>query len=82
VKSGAKLWWAVGVCAALLVGFVGGVWVGAENEHHVMLELLTRANLDENCRAPLGDAMQAIIDEYEGKPASPYARSCWAIMRC
>ena len=35
------------------------------------MELITRANLDENCRAQLGDAMQAIVDEYEAKPASP-----------
>jgi hypothetical protein len=71
VKFGAKLWWSVGVCAALLVGFVGGVWTGAETEQDVMVELITRANLDENCRAQLGDAMQAIIDDYESKPASP-----------
>ena len=71
MKAGAKLWWGVGVCVALLVGFVGGVWVGAETEQDVMMELITRANLDENCRAQLGDAMQAIIDDYEGKPAAP-----------
>jgi hypothetical protein len=71
VKLGAKLWWGVGVGVALLVGFVGGVWVGAETEQDVMMQLITRANLDENCRVQLGDAMQAIIDEYEGKPASP-----------
>jgi hypothetical protein len=71
VKFGAKLWWAAGAWVALLVGFVLGVWTGAETEQDVMVELLPRANLDENCRAQLSDAMQAIVDEYEGKPASP-----------
>lgn len=71
MKFGPKLWWGVGACVALLVGFVGGVLVGAETEQDVMMELLTRANLDENCRAQLGEAMQRMVEEYEGKPASP-----------
>jgi hypothetical protein len=61
----------VGVCVALAVGFVGGVWTGGQAEQDAFVELMTRANLDDNCRAQLGEAMQAIIDEYEGKPAAP-----------
>lgn len=71
MKPGAKLWWAAGVCVALLVGFVLGIWVGADTEQDVMVELITRANLDDNCRGQLSDAMEAIIEDYEGKPAPP-----------
>lgn len=49
MKFGARLWWAAGVCVALLAGFVLGIWTGAETEQDVMVELITRANLDDNC---------------------------------
>lgn len=75
MKFGARLWWAAGVCVALLAGFVLGIWTGAETEQDVMVELITRANLDDNCKAQLSDAMQEIIDDYEGTPAPPAAVS-------
>jgi hypothetical protein len=71
VKRSAKLWWGVAVCAALAVGFVLGIWTGGQAEQDAFVELMARANLDDNCRAQLGESLQAIIDEYEGKPAAP-----------
>jgi hypothetical protein len=71
MKAGAKLWWAVAVVAALAVGFVLGIWSGGQAEQTAFVELMARANLDDNCRAQLGESLQAIVDEYEGKSPAP-----------
>ena len=74
MKFGARLWWAAGVCVALLAGFVLGIWTGAETEQDVMVELITRANLDDNCKAQLLRPCKR-IDDYEGTPVLPAAVS-------
>ena len=71
MKAGPKLWWGVAVCVALAVGFVLGIWTGGQAEQDAFVELMARANLDENCRAQLGESLQAIIDEYEGNSPAP-----------
>ena len=71
MKRSTKLYWGVAVCVALAIGCVLGIWTGGQAEQDAFVELMARANLDENCRAQLGESLQAIIDEYEGKSPAP-----------
>jgi hypothetical protein len=59
----ARLWWGVAVSVALLLGFGLGLWIGGAIEQDVLVELIARANLDENCRLQLQNAMEAVIGE-------------------
>jgi hypothetical protein len=57
--------------AALRVGSLLGLWVGATTEQSAFVEILTRANLTQECQKQIDRAVQGIIEDYQGKPAAP-----------
>jgi hypothetical protein len=70
MSSGERLWWGAGVAAALLVGLLIGIWVGGEIEQDAFIEMISKADLTQECREQLQRAASAIIQSWE-KPASP-----------
>lgn len=70
MTPGGKLGWAFAVSIALLLSFGIGVWVGAEIESDVYLELLTSADLPQMCWDKIEEAAEGVIRDYEsGAPA-------------
>ncbi|MGH6735688.1 MAG: hypothetical protein ACRECX_06365 [Methyloceanibacter sp.] len=53
---------------ALLIGGMGGLWLGATTEQHALVEILARADLSEDCKQQIDGAVQGVIQDYEGKP--------------
>jgi hypothetical protein len=70
MKTGERLWWGAGVAAALLGGLLAGIWVGGEIEQDVFVELISKADLTQECRDQLQRAASAIVEAWE-RPASP-----------
>jgi hypothetical protein len=61
------------VVAALsgsLVGVLLGLWLGARTEQSALVDIITRADLTPECREQLDRGIKAIIEDWEGPPAS------------
>jgi hypothetical protein len=56
-----------------LAGLGLGLWIGGEIEQDAIVQIVTRAELSDQCRQELNDAVKAIIDESEAvkPPATP-----------
>jgi membrane protein DedA with SNARE-associated domain len=54
---------------ALLVGSLLGLWVGATTEQSALVDIITRAELSQECQQQLNAAVKAIIQDWEGPPA-------------
>jgi hypothetical protein len=69
----ARLAWGAAVGVALLIGLGLGLWIGGEIEQDAVVQIVTRAELTQECRQQLNDAVKAIIDEWEATnpPATP-----------
>jgi hypothetical protein len=73
MTSRARLLWGVAVGVALLTGLALGLWIGGEIEQDAIVQIVTRAELSNQCREELNDAVKAIINEWEAvnPPATP-----------
>jgi hypothetical protein len=69
MSSGERLWWGAGVAAALLGGLVIGIWIGGEIEQDAFIEMISKADLTQDCREQLQRAASAIVETWE-KPVS------------
>jgi len=54
---------------ALLVGSLLGLWVGATTEQSALVDIITHAELSQDCQQQLNEAVKAIIEDWEGPPA-------------
>ncbi|MGH6791232.1 MAG: hypothetical protein ACRECF_00630 [Methyloceanibacter sp.] len=54
---------------ALLVGSLLGLWVGATTEQSALVDIITHAELSQDCQQQLNEAVKAIIGDWEGPPA-------------
>ena len=73
MTSRARLLWGVAVGVALLAGLGIGLWIGGEIEQDAIVQIVSRAELSNQCRQELNDAVKTIIDEWEAvkPPATP-----------
>jgi hypothetical protein len=73
MTSPARLLWGVAVGVALLTGLGLGLWIGGEIEQDAIVQIVARAELSNQCRAELNDAVKAIINEWDAvnPPATP-----------
>jgi len=51
----------------LLIGGMGGLFLGATTEQAALVELLARANLTAECQKQINDAVNGVIRDYEGR---------------
>jgi hypothetical protein len=70
MSPGERLWWGASVSAALLGGLLIGIWIGGEIEQDAFVEIITKADLTQECRDQLQSAASAIVEAWES-PASP-----------
>lgn len=61
----------VAALAGSLVGALLGLWLGARTEQSALVELIARADLTPECRAEINQGIKAIIEDWEGPPATP-----------
>ncbi|MFO7477006.1 MAG: hypothetical protein R6X03_01405 [Methyloceanibacter sp.] len=61
----------VAALAGSLVGVLLGLWLGATTEQSALVEIISRAELTPQCRDELNDAVNGIIEDWEGPPAEP-----------
>ncbi|MGV1014945.1 MAG: hypothetical protein ACOYB4_08250 [Methyloceanibacter sp.] len=54
--------------SALLVGLLVGLWIGATTEQSALVEIITHAELSQECQQQLNAAVKAIIGDWEGTP--------------
>ena len=54
---------------ALLVGSLFGLWVGATTEQSALVDIITHAELSQECQQQLNAAVKSIIGDWEGAPA-------------
>jgi len=60
----------VAALAGSLAGGLLGLWFGARSEQTALVDILARAELSPQCRTELNNAVQAIIEDWEGPPPS------------
>ena len=54
---------------ALLIGGIGGLLLGASTEQTALVTLLARANLSDDCKKQIDQAVHGVIQDYEGGTA-------------
>ena len=54
---------------ALLIGSLLGLWIGVGIEQRALVDIITHAEISQECRQQLNEAVQAIIGDWEGTPA-------------
>lgn len=54
---------------ALLVGSLLGLWIGATVEQRAMVDIITHAEISQECQQQLNAAVKAIIGDWEGTPS-------------
>jgi len=70
VSSGERLWWGVGVAGLLLGALLVGIWIGGEIEQDAFVELISKADLTQECREQLRRAASAITEAWESPAPS------------
>lgn len=48
-----------------------GLWLGAITEHEALAEILARADLTDDCKKQIDEAIHGVIQDYEGTPETP-----------
>ena len=71
VMSDKTLHIVVAALAGSLAGALLGLWLGATTEQSALVELIARADLTPQCRAELDRGIKAVIEDWEGPPATP-----------
>ena len=70
--TGSKnLAWVLGVCVALLLGVLLGVWIGTKTEQDALIAVFTEADLTADCRSQVAAAMGQIVEGYESPDLGP-----------
>ena len=53
---------------ALLVGSLFGLWVGATTEQSALVDIITHAELSQECQQQLNAAVKSIIGDWKAAP--------------
>ena len=70
--TGSKnLGWVLGICVALLMGVLLGIWIGVKTEQDALVEVFTKADLTADCRSQVAAAMGQIVEGYESPDLGP-----------
>jgi membrane protein DedA with SNARE-associated domain len=51
---------------ALLIGSLLGLWIGTGIEQRALVDIITHAEISQECQQQLNAAVRAIIGEWEG----------------
>lgn len=51
---------------ALLIGSLLGLWIGAGIEQRALVDIITHAEISQECQQQLNAAVKAIIGDWEG----------------
>jgi membrane protein DedA with SNARE-associated domain len=51
---------------ALLIGSLLGLWIGTGIEQRALVDIITHAEISQECQQQLNAAVKAIIGEWEG----------------